>query len=572
MNETPLYKLEISLKRVQTFIFEVPRLKAMLGANAMIGEAMRNTLVELMDSCEEKISWPEEIKQKLIWPEEIKLTCAQDPLAPDDELLKDDPKALFAKGILARDGGHFIVLFPDETAADNYRKQAEQKLSELLPGVLFEIKIEPFFIDKTAKKSASDKDNDEQSRLVSSNEETALLQLPVLQICQETGSQPASCQINKGGEWRFAAQSVKKRLDTGDEFYKKNTKDIIGLMADALYAPVMDKTNPDDLEKLAGNEYIALIHADGNEIGLRYKHWKGRAPKDSTAIAKEAWGETFFHSMRVAVRRAVVTALEKTFKDAGSGARPYQLLMLGGDDLLLVCRASKALIFAREYVSALHEENNFLIDGDGEDGKRRLDVALGVAIAKHTYPLHRLHELAESLASSAKRLYRAMSNDKDSVIDWQIITQSWFPDVKSVRQRSECISYTVENRAEKLLLTQRPYRVLAKGQEDSLAALLASAQALHIGKDEQQTEEEKRAARSPLRGLRTACEQGKRTAEKAFERLPHTVQMTLTGGNVTENGAARLWQQVDTDQFIYKTRVLDVINIAEISRLGNKHD
>jgi hypothetical protein len=39
-----MFQLKIELKRVQTFIFEVPRLKAMLGANALIGETMRHTL------------------------------------------------------------------------------------------------------------------------------------------------------------------------------------------------------------------------------------------------------------------------------------------------------------------------------------------------------------------------------------------------------------------------------------------------------------------------------------------------------------------------------------------------
>jgi hypothetical protein len=524
---TPTVKLTIELKRVQTFIFEVPRLKAMLGANALIGQAMRHDLPALLD----------ERGSKLPWPAAIALQEMSDPLdrAVTDSADRDDPVTLYRRGILARDGGHFSVLFDDQSEAEQFREQAEAVLAERLPGVLYEARIDDF---------PEQQERQRQSRKPS---ETALLDLPVLQVCEETGRGPASGKNNKD---RWQGESVRHRQEWGDWFYQGLTQDIIGLLRSALY-PDHDRgwDEPDDLADLAAGGYLALIHADGNGIGKRYKKRQQEAPKDDP-LAREAHGEAFFHSMRVAVRQAVVAALRKTFTEPG-GVRPYEILMLGGDDLLLACRADRALDFARNYAEELTRHT--LADG------HPLTVAIGVAIAQKTYPLHRLHELAEDLASSAKRLYRALSDDeKTSVIDWQVVTQSWFAGLAEARRQSERIRYQVDGRTETLLLTGRPYRVLGA---DGLDGLLRNARRLDGAEDEDG------AARSPLRALRTACEQGRLMAEMAFARLPESARTHLAWG---ENG---LWTSISqSGDALCLTRALDIIGLREIGRLGKKQD
>jgi hypothetical protein len=527
---TPKVKLSLELKRVQTFIFEVPRLKAMLGANALVGQTMRHELPLLLGQ-QQGASCP--------WPAEIALCDLDDPLDraatdPDD---RDDPRALYERGILARDGGHFSVLFDDEPAARHFLEQAEAVLVERLPGVLYEARIDPFPEPQAAQPQ------------VRHPHETALLDLPVLQVCQETGQGPASKHSTKG---RWQSESVRHRLEWGGWFYDGHTQDIIGLLRAALYPDAtLDWREPDDLAQLAAGGYLALIHADGNGIGKRYKTWRDQAQSSDEAV-KEAHGEAFFHSMRVAVRRAVVAALGKTFTAPG-GVRPYEILMLGGDDLLLACRADQALDFARIYAEELAQYR--LADG------QPLTVAIGVAIAQKTYPLHRLHELAEELASSAKRLYRALSEEEAcSVIDWQVVTQSWFAGVEDARQQSERVQYHVKEQSETLLLTGRPYRVLGPV---GLEALLAAAHQLDGGSDS-----EKKAARSPLRALRAACEQGRLMAELAFARLPPNVRAVLAWGD----GA--LWNNIAGEGApVYLNRALDLIGIREIARLGKPgHD
>lgn len=541
-----MFKLEISLKRVQTFIFEVPRLKAMLGANALIGQTVRHELLALIKHQGKKLEWPANIVPQR----------PQDPLdATPDSADRDDPAALYAKGILARDGGHFIAVFEEEAGAREFLHTAETTLAERLPGVLYDASIEPFPPPEKQERQEEKRVRQEITPL-----ETALLGLPVLQVCQETGAAPAS-DPNPNEKDRWQARSVTHREDWGDDFYAGKTKDIIGLLRPALY-PDKERNwiEPDDFAQLVAGGYLALIHADGNGIGKRYKkhcdEWKKQeltGDAVTRAVAQEAHGESFFHSMRVVVRRAVVDALKQTFTTPG-GRRPYEVLMLGGDDLLLICRADRALDFAQNYATELKKYK--LADG------KLLDVAIGVAIAQKSYPLHRLQELAESLASSAKRLYRSLDDkDQTSVIDWQVVTQSWFEGVAEARQQSERVFYTINGQTETLLLSRRPYPVLG---ENGLKGLLDAARRLD-GSGKGKDEEKEKAARSPLRSLRGACARGRLMGEMVFKRLPQDVQSAL-GGEQRE-----LWQALGSDgKSLYTTRALDIIGISEIARLGRK--
>ncbi len=452
---------------------------------------------------------------------------------------------LLCFGILARDGGHFIVVFSEESDAKAFRELAEKELAKHLPGVLFQARIKP--LEQTEDEKNLKKAPEEDSTQTVP-QEIHVLNLPVLQICQVTGKEPASDLEKEEGKNIAVARSVTERENKGKEFNQGHACDIIGLMHDSLYPDKdMGWKRPNDLAALVSGDYLALIHADGNGIGLRYKEWKDKE-KSVKPEHNEARGEIFYRSMRVDARKAVVSALSKTFTERG-GNRPYQVLMLGGDDLLLVCRAKNALQFAHNYA---HELKNYkLADGNP------LHVALGVVIAQSSYPLHRLHELAENLASSAKRLYRALPvGERTSVIDWQIITQSWFADVEVARQQGEKRVYAVDDKTETLLFTDRPYRVLGN---DGLEGLLTSAKALG-GKDDN------KVSRSALRGLRGACEQGRLTGELAFERLPDCVRKVLSIDD------RKLWQQCEENKPLYMTRALDVIGIWEISRLGGIND
>ena len=90
-------RVHIELQRVQTWLFAVPRLRAMVGANALLGETLRVALPNLA--------------RETGRPWTLAPSAEAYPGADANDPLKahDDPAGDSKDGILARDGGHLLI-------------------------------------------------------------------------------------------------------------------------------------------------------------------------------------------------------------------------------------------------------------------------------------------------------------------------------------------------------------------------------------------------------------------------------------------------------------------------------
>jgi len=543
-----MYQVNIEFLRVQTFLFAVPRLRNMVGANVLIGEMIRRRLPQLA----EKYG-----NSKINLPKDIKFTAScDDPLDNKsgvvDEQDKDNPKALYQRGILRRDGGHFSVLFEDENKAKKFQHAARNILLTELPGLRFEIDRNQFGVE--SKKPQSSATNQQ------------LVELPQLQVCQVSGNGPAVKEEkqDEGPEKIYISASAHQAKQKGNQFFaalrgnpKDQTHDMVGLMSrsQALLSGISEE--PTDFQELCGNDYMAVIHADGNSIGSRYTDYKRTIPEHlSDDLSKEMYGEKFFYSMRVAVRAALTEALEQTFKNfKDSQYRPYQILMLGGDDLLMICRAKQAFDFIVEYAKALPDKH--LADGNP------LTVGIGMVIASPKLPFYHLHHLAESLASSAKQLFRSQpEGQKTSVIDWIVSTQAWVDDPIALRRQKSLVHYQVDGQSETLRLNNRPYKILGENL-NTLEGLWERAKCLAKGIKGQ------KAARSQLRQLVFELEQGRHWADLAALGLPMKTQKALQDVGVLSKGEdISLWEQEGTG---YYTALADLIELYEVHNLRREY-
>lgn len=553
-----IWQVKIELLRVQTFLFAVPRLRNMIGANVLLGEAVRRKLVERAKDATgiaKASSHPVVAGAVECFPEGF--DGGEDPLANSSD--PDDPRALFREGILTRDGGHFSALFHSRENAGAFRGQAEALLRKELPGLRFEINVEKLGREGSPRVEAR---------------AAALIDLPVFEVCRESGNAPAEDRTRKDDiPVSLAVLGSKKK---GAQFFKEgSTQDIIGLLGHKL--PLLAGNGhpaPTDLNELCGDDDLAVIHADGNRVGMRYKAWSdrfdtaegieskgGKLTKnggpidDGLRLKHEGHGERFFHRMRCAVRRAVLNALEQTFnpEDYKGKTIPYQLLMLGGDDLLLVCRASYALDFVRAYARKLHQ-----IDWDPDMGP--LTIGAGVAIGHPNVPFHRLQALAEELASSAKRLHRGMFNAEEkeaSVVDWLVFSESWAEDPIEQRRREAFIRYQANTGGVDLALTGRPYPILKDSCGNSLEALLDGVKKLEG------------AARSQLRGLLDELPGGRHWAELCWWEMPDETRDRLGEAVKTaigKNDVSGPWQEAGGR---WKTVVADLVELYELKRSRN---
>jgi hypothetical protein len=121
-------KVHIELQRVQTWLFAVPRLRAMVGANALLGETLRVALPNLA----RETGSPWTLAPSV---EAYPGADANDPLKAHDDPAEDSKD-----GILARDGGHFEAQFA--RGAETFADAAGQLLRTSVPGLRFRISID----------------------------------------------------------------------------------------------------------------------------------------------------------------------------------------------------------------------------------------------------------------------------------------------------------------------------------------------------------------------------------------------------------------------------------------------
>jgi hypothetical protein len=486
-------RVHIELQRVQTWLFAVPRLRAMVGANTLLGETLRVELPKL--ARETGRGWS-------LSPASAKYPTAhlKDPLCD-----YDDPSTDAQDGILARDGGHFAAQFAN--GAQTFAGAAGDLLRARLPGLRFRIWV----------------DNDE----VAKSPVLLPTELPVLAPCEWTGRGLASAVVEQGDERPAVSLDVARRHKAARRTEDGTALDLASLLS--AKTRLANLARPQELQDLVGSRYLALVYADGNGVG-------------SAAGASDVKRAQFFHRNRVRMRRALKKAIDRHCP--ANGRAPLIPLMLGGDDLLVVCRADLALPF----VVTLCEELAALQPED-EDGFT-LTLGVGVVFARHTVPIHRLHEVAEQLADSAKRRFRGFEDTGGkgrSVVDWAVYTTAWVEEPEDIRRRD----WLCSGRADQRVLSQRPLDVLGAGL-DTLQGLVNGAEKL----------EEKRAPRSQLRYLVDQLRRGRALSEVAFAELATEARRALE-----QAGLRELWRRTSEDG-PWLTALLDLVEVFEIPKLG----
>lgn len=151
----------------------------------------------------------------------------------------------------------------------------------------------------------------------------------------------------------------------------------------------------------AQNDWIAIIHADGNGLGQIVQ---------KIGKSEKLFSE-FSNKLDEATRNAAVAAYKSEVEPLlEQGKRiPVRPIVLGGDDFTVVCRAD----FAVEYASAFMREfesqtqtllGDMLIRQEVFDNRAdKLTACAGIAFIKSSYPFYYGYELAETLCGQAKK-------------------------------------------------------------------------------------------------------------------------------------------------------------------------
>jgi len=550
--------LKIEAQRAQTFLFKVPRLADMDGANALLGDLFRQQLPTALEKYLVKAPLNDDAMAKL---EALGNTRAdKDPIARADTALtsNDDPVAAFRSGILVRDGGRFWGLVA-ENDIETAKTVAAATIQSHCPGLGYVFHVGDLINENTPENRPTESATD-------------LVALPCFRWSEDGGDEPASGTVdhwldNERKETRYVSRATLKKRDARKS--RASLWDIASLLVTqkAIPAPTND-ADKIDFTQIASGRYLAVIHMDGNSIGQRSLDY-ARAIKSNDFVSRQADMEAFFFGMRSGMRAAVTTALNEHFTDTPNH---YRLLMLGGDDVLVVCRADRALPFVCSVAG--HLEEHSLADGEP------LTIGAGIAIGKPKLPFHRLHELAEQLASSAKRIAVDPEGKRRSVVDWLITTSSWVDSVDEHRSRWDRIRYLYDRKMETLLLTGKPYPARTttdeikndEKPEPSLQALLEFCNATR--EKFYNNDATDKGIRSQLKHFLGELRKGKTYAELAWAELPenvskHFIDKAPKGFQKPQSNGEGLWLKLEGSAC--RCWVADAIELIELQQIGRRN-
>lgn len=212
---------------------------------------------------------------------------------------------------------------------------------------------------------------------------------------------------------------------------------------------------PDDLEDL-GCEWLAVVHADGNGLGAVFVNFDKYVQTDGNAASVLQRNRAYVDRLRafsLALDECTLDAFQAALSQLGAprGKRsensklPIVPLVLGGDDLTVVCDGQQALKFTIAFLENFtqktrerHDITRILPNG--------VTSSAGVAIIKPHFPFFAAYELAEQLLKSAKTLR------PKSAIDFHILYDASNADFERIRNE-----WIVDKG--QTILTGRPYVV-----------------------------------------------------------------------------------------------------------------
>lgn len=153
-----------------------------------------------------------------------------------------------------------------------------------------------------------------------------------------------------------------------------------------------------DIEDMTqNNDWIAIIHADGNGLGQIVQ---------SIGTNPEQFKD-FSEKLDAATKASAVLAFE-SLKINPNGFIPIRPIVLGGDDFTVICRADLALKYITEFIKQFEEKTSFISKYKNEKKEKvfkfeNLTACAGIAYIKSSFPFYYGYELAEALCSRAKK-------------------------------------------------------------------------------------------------------------------------------------------------------------------------
>lgn len=262
--------------------------------------------------------------------------------------------------------------------------------------------------------------------------ESRFQRLPIIAECATTGL-PASWIVAEGERQLLVSTVARSKQTKKDGALSRIRRDVEPLDWDL-------SRSFDHLAKwVEGREddrWLAMIHADGNGLGEIFLDFanKTNAKGDRDYAARL---QRFSTDIDTWTRSAFRRALEQVMRyHRTNEPLPVLPLVLGGDDLTVVCEGRLALPLTAYFLKYFEEETRAVTEQI--PSRPYLTACAGVAIVKPHFPFAAAYDLAEGLCHSAKEVKRRRRDEATgaylaSSLDFHVLYDSTAFDLDPIR-------------------------------------------------------------------------------------------------------------------------------------------
>lgn len=242
----------------------------------------------------------------------------------------------------------------------------------------------------------------------------------------------------------------------------------------------------------------AVIAMVGNDIGSQFAAFQAKAGNNQEQLVE--WLTKMSDCMKQCTRNAFIAAtlrvLDQWVEDADLSlcwypnrdnektiVLPMRPLILGGDDVVLLCHTRYAFEFVQTMAAEFERES--ITEAEKSEleelwpaSGNRLTMSAGVLFTNLHLPLHSAIPYAEALLKNAKGVYRKKTSvssistaslpsvPSPAAIDFDVVTDSLL-DTPAERRRRELVFIDNELDCKEIRLTKRPYRLDAASTDST---------------------------------------------------------------------------------------------------------
>lgn len=360
MSETKTkYLYGAAVQGIQGFIFQTNKLKEIVGASELVEQVCTTAFGKLLGK----------------------------DINDLDMIIKDENWIVGA-------AGNIKYIFESEETCQKIVREFPRSITEMAPGITISqavVKLNGDYAEKS--QMLESKLRAQRNRIT----RPMNLGLMAIKRAPSTGFPGVKYDTKKNGGEELIDEATKLKREASETQFKLAEK--------AFEKEIRESDIAFDIEDLTDkNNWIAIIHADGNGLGQIVQQI-GKSAKELSLFSPKLDEIT-----KSSARFAYEWVRNSFFKEQYQGATkiPIRPIILSGDDFTMICRADIAIEYTKQFLETFEESSKKELSKLDVNEKSKqilqngLTACAGIAFVKASYPFHYAVTLAESLCKRAK--------------------------------------------------------------------------------------------------------------------------------------------------------------------------